>query len=49
MKLKWGTVFPISESLKCLLLNERIQIENEYSWLCNPYESKVQSFPYLKA
>ncbi len=29
MKLKRGTVFPVSESLKCLLLNERIQIENE--------------------
>ncbi len=29
MKLKRGTVFPVSESLKCLLLNELIQIENE--------------------
>ncbi len=25
-----------------LLLNERIQIENEYSWLWNPYESKAR-------
>ncbi len=30
MKLKRGTVSPVSESLKCLLLNERIQIENEH-------------------
>ncbi len=30
MKLKPGTIFPVPESLKCLRLNERIQIENEY-------------------
>ncbi len=34
-------VFHVSESLKCLLLNEQIKIENEYSWLCNPHETKV--------
>ncbi len=28
MKLKRGAVFTVSESLKRLLLNERIQIEN---------------------
>ncbi len=28
-KARWATVFPVSESLKCLLLNEQIQIENE--------------------
>ncbi len=42
-------VFPVTESLKFLLLNEQIQIENEYYWLCNQYESEVQSFPYIKA
>ncbi len=45
MKLKRGTVFPVSECLMCLLLNERIQIENEYSWLCNLYESEGTVFP----
>ncbi len=30
MKVKPGTVFPLSKSLKFILLNERIQIENEY-------------------
>ncbi len=29
------------KSLKCLLLNEQIQIENEYFWLCNPSETKA--------
>ncbi len=29
MKLKRGAVFPVSESLNFLLLNERIQMENE--------------------
>ncbi len=27
MKLKWAAVFPVPESLKCLLLNEQIQIK----------------------
>ncbi len=30
MKVKRGTVFSLSKSLKFLLLNEQIQIENEY-------------------
>ncbi len=38
-------VFPVSESLKFLLLNE--QIKMIFIWLCN--ETEVQSFPYLKA
>ncbi len=29
MKLNGDTVIPVSESLKCLLLNEIIQIEKE--------------------
>ncbi len=29
MKFKRGAVFHVSESLKCQLLNERIQIKNE--------------------
>ncbi len=48
MKSKVRQVFPVYERLTFLLLNERIQIESEYSWLCYPYESEVQSFPYLK-
>ncbi len=31
MKVKQGTIFPVSESLTFLLLNEQIPIENEYS------------------
>ncbi len=42
MKLKRGAVFPVSESLKFLLLNELIQIKNEYFWLCNLYESNAR-------
>ncbi len=30
MKVKRGTVFPLSKSLTFILLNERIQIENDY-------------------
>ncbi len=43
MKLKQGAVFPVSESLKCLLLNEQIQIKNECYRIINPYETEVQS------
>ncbi len=42
MKVKQGTIFPVSESLTFLPLNERIKIENEYSWLSNPYETKAR-------
>ncbi len=47
MKSKVRPVFPVYESLTFLLLNELIQIENEYSWLCYPYESVVQ-FSHIK-
>ncbi len=40
IKSKARPVFPVSKSLKFLLLNERIQIKNDYSWLCNLYETK---------
>ncbi len=39
---KASPVFPVSESLTFLPLNERIQIENEYFWLSNPYETKAR-------
>ncbi len=49
LKLKRCTVFPVTESLKCLLLNEPNQSKTNVIGLCNPYETEVQSFLYLSS
>ncbi len=41
IRMKTRPVFSVSESLKFLLLNEKIQIENDNSWLCKPYETNA--------
>ncbi len=42
MKVKRDQIFPYFKKLEFLLLNERIQFEEKYSWLCNPYETKAR-------
>ncbi len=40
MKVKRDQSFPYLKAWRFYLLNERIQIKNEYSWLSNPYKTK---------